>query len=78
VLVDIEADGDGAQVRANLVVHFAPSVPSGADDPAPQVQYILGEVYRLDARRTTDGWRLVRVETVPVWMSGKRPAVPAA
>jgi hypothetical protein len=76
VLVDVDVDGDRAKVRANLVVHFAPSEPTGAD-PAPHVQYILGEVYHLDAQRGADGWRLARVETIPVWMSGTRPAVPA-
>ena len=55
VLVDL--DGDRAAVRANLVVTFA-------DDAVTSQQ---GERYRFDAVRTPDGWRLSRVEVVPVW-----------
>jgi len=55
VLVDL--DGDRATVRANLVVTFA-------DDAVISQQ---GERYRFDAVRTADGWRLSRVEVVPVW-----------
>jgi 3-phenylpropionate/cinnamic acid dioxygenase small subunit len=55
VLVDL--DGDRAAVRANLVVTFA-------DDAVISQQ---GERYRFDAVRTADGWRLSRVEVVPVW-----------
>jgi 3-phenylpropionate/cinnamic acid dioxygenase small subunit len=55
VLIDL--DGDRAAVRANLVVTFA-------DDAVTSQQ---GERYRFDAVRTTDGWRLSRVEVVPVW-----------
>jgi SnoaL-like domain len=68
----VELDGDRAKVRANLVVQFAS--PSGAHESAlaPPVELTLGEVYHLDAVRTSDGWRLSRVETTPVWMSGSR------
>jgi SnoaL-like domain len=73
VLVDFDEDGDRARVRANLLVHFAPAeAPSGAA-VAPTVTCTQGQVYRLDAVRTTDGWRLSTVETSPVWMSGARP-----
>jgi 3-phenylpropionate/cinnamic acid dioxygenase small subunit len=72
----IEIDGDRADVRANLVVHFASAVASEGAAPegtlAPPVQFILGEVYRFDALRTERGWRLASVETIPVWMSGSR------
>lgn len=61
ILVDL-AD-DRASVRANLVVSFA----HGAGVPSPHRQ--MGEVYRFDARRTPEGWRLSRVESVPVWQS---------
>jgi hypothetical protein len=55
VLIDL--DGDRAEVRANLVVTFA-------DDAVSSQQ---GERYRFEAVRTADGWRLSRVEVVPVW-----------
>jgi 3-phenylpropionate/cinnamic acid dioxygenase small subunit len=55
VLIDL--DGDRARVRANLVVTFA-------DDAVTSQQ---GERYRFEAVRTPDGWRLSRVEVVPVW-----------
>jgi 3-phenylpropionate/cinnamic acid dioxygenase small subunit len=55
VLIDL--DGDRAAVRANLVVTFA-------DDAVTSQQ---GERYRFEAVRTPDGWRLSRVEVVPVW-----------
>ncbi len=71
VLVDPAGDHDHARVRANLVVHFAPS-PTEAVVAAP-VQFVLGEVYRFDVVRTAEGWRFSRIETVPVWMSGVRP-----
>jgi SnoaL-like domain len=65
----IDLDRDRAKVRANLVVPFA----SAGDDrpaPAPPAHLALGEIYRFDAVRTAAGWRLSRVEAVPVWMSG--------
>lgn len=68
VLVDL--DGDRAKVRANLVVYFAPRDDSDEPALAPPVGFILGEVYRFDGVRTAGGWRLARVETIPVWMSG--------
>ena len=59
VLVDL--DGDEATVRANLVATFIRS------DTAARPHMVLGEVYRIRARRTADGWRLASVETQPVW-----------
>lgn len=74
VLVDL--DGDRARVRANLVVTFA---EAGAGEAlAPPPEFTLGEVYRFEVVRTPDGWRFARVETTPVWMSGRVPAVPGA
>ncbi len=77
LLIDIE--GDQARVRGNLVVQVAP--PPAADTPAqvpaalaPTLGFSLGEVYHIDCVRTPDGWRFSKVNTVPVWMSGKRPA----
>jgi 3-phenylpropionate/cinnamic acid dioxygenase small subunit len=61
----IDLDGDRATIRANLVVNF---VRDGAEP-----FFTLGEVYRFDARRTPDGWRLSRVESTPVWATGSRP-----
>jgi hypothetical protein len=76
LLVDLE--GDRATVRGNLVVQVAP--PPATDMPAPTppalaptLGFTLGEVYRIDCVRTPDGWRFSQVNTVPVWMSGKRP-----
>jgi SnoaL-like protein len=76
LLVDLE--GDRATVRGNLVVQVAP--PPAPDTPAqvppalaPTLGFTLGEVYHIDCVRTPDGWRFARVDTVPVWMSGKRP-----
>ena len=66
VLVDL--DGERADVRANLVVTFA-------RDAVPY--FTLGEVYRFDARRTSDGWRLSRVESTPVWTTGSRDGAQA-
>jgi SnoaL-like domain len=67
----VAPDGDRATVRANLVVHFAPSGdPAGGAAPAPPARFVLGEVYRFDVVRTPQGWRFSRVETSPVWMSG--------
>jgi hypothetical protein len=58
-LVDI--DGDRASVRANLLVAFA---AAGPEDPQP---FLLGEVYRFELRRTTDGWRISSLRSTPVW-----------
>ena len=59
VLIDL--DGDRATVRANLVVTFA-------DDAVTSQQ---GERYRFEAVRTSDGWRLSRVQVAPVWKRGR-------
>jgi hypothetical protein len=77
VLIDL--DGDDATVRANLVATFIRA------DATSRPHMVLGEVYRLHARRTADGWRLSSVETEPVWAAeptavdlgellGRRPA----
>ncbi|MEU1962309.1 nuclear transport factor 2 family protein [Nocardia sp. NPDC019304] len=68
VLIDLH--GDTAEVRANLIATFALATSDGT--PPPPV-YTLGEVYRFDAVRTGEGWRLSRVQTTPVWSTGKRP-----
>jgi hypothetical protein len=74
VLVD--RDGDRATVRANLMVTFAPLAGTPESAFAPQVQFVLGEVYHFDVVRTAGRWRFARVETVPVWMSGSRGPSP--
>ncbi|WP_454199042.1 nuclear transport factor 2 family protein [Nocardia sp. Marseille-Q1738] len=68
VLVDLR--GDAADVRANLIATFAPAATNGT---IPQPQYTLGEIYRFDAVRTAEGWRLSRVQTIPIWSNGTRP-----
>jgi ketosteroid isomerase-like protein len=57
--VQVDLDGDRAEVRANALVVFA--APGGPPE------LVMGEVYRFTARRTADGWRLTRVETTPAW-----------
>ncbi|WP_280474447.1 nuclear transport factor 2 family protein [Nocardia asiatica] len=68
VLIDLR--GDAADVRANLIATFA---PASSDGSIPQPQYTLGEIYRFDAVRTGEGWRLSRVRTTPIWSTGARP-----
>jgi hypothetical protein len=77
VLVDVDATGDRATVRADLVVVFARRDPSSAPPTpfGPEPPTALGEVYRFTARRTVDGWRLASVATEPVWVSFA-PVVP--
>jgi len=62
--VVIDLDGDRASIRANLLVTF-----TGRSD-VPGSHLSLGEVYHFDALRTPYGWRLARVESIPVWTSG--------
>jgi DNA-binding MarR family transcriptional regulator len=59
VLIDL--DGDRATVSANLVATFV----GGTDGSGPHSQ--LGERYRFEAVRSSEGWRLSRVEARPVW-----------
>ncbi|WP_219417792.1 nuclear transport factor 2 family protein [Pseudonocardia nigra] len=66
-LIDLGADT--AAVRANALVTMVDRGP----DRRPALQ--MGEVYRLGARRTPEGWRLTSVETVPLWAEGNVPAL---
>ena len=66
----IDLDGDSGGVRANLVVPFATSSEHDQPALAPTAEFALGEVYSFGVVRTADGWRLSRIETTPVWMSG--------
>ena len=68
----IDLDGDRGEVRANLVVPFAATASNDQEALAPPVRFALGEIYGFDVVRTSAGWRLSRVETVPVWMFGTR------
>ncbi|WP_433193340.1 nuclear transport factor 2 family protein [Nocardia sp. CA-107356] len=70
VMIDLR--GDTAEVRANLIATFTPAV-TAEPRTAPEPQFTLGEIYRFDAVRTTEGWRLSRVETTPQWSTGTRP-----
>jgi hypothetical protein len=56
----VELDGDRGVVTANLTVRFAPLAEGGES-------YTLGERYRFEVARGDDGWRLGRIEVVPVW-----------
>ena len=80
LLVDI--DGDRAEARANLVVHFGPidggdgtSAPPPAL-PAPPVEYSTGEVYRFDFARIPTGWHFTRIEVTPTWTAGTPNPIP--
>ncbi len=55
----IDLDGDRASARANLQGSFV--------DAEGNLALELGAVYRFRARRTSDGWRLARIEVTPVW-----------
>lgn len=71
LLIDVDPSDTPAKakVRANLLVHSAPLVGV----PAPAVEFTLGEIYRFDVVRTSEGWRFSRVETEAIWMSGTMP-----
>ena len=73
VLVDL--NGDRATVRANLVVDTTIAGEAPAGGPAPPRRCAVGEVYHFEVLRTPGGWRLSRVETVPVWLSGSLPPI---
>jgi hypothetical protein len=71
--VVVDLDGDTARVRANVVAGFAPSLPADPDAGSllpPPVEVTFGTVYRYGAVRTSDGWRLSRVEIDRLWFSG--------
>jgi SnoaL-like domain len=70
--VSIDLDGDRARVGANLIATFV----GGPDGSGPDSQ--LGERYRFEAVRTSDGWRLSRVEARPVWSARSTSAGPGA
>jgi ketosteroid isomerase-like protein len=57
VLVDV--DGDRASATANLLVTFAGESQQG-------------ERYSFGVARTSDGWRLSRIEVTPVWRTELR------
>jgi hypothetical protein len=68
----IELSGDKAKVRANLLgfhVHRA-------EEPA--AHFDIGERYRFEMIRTTDGWRISHMTTEPVWTAGESPSPPPA
>lgn len=57
----IDVHGDRATIRANhLAVHV-----TGESDPADALT--AGLVHRFEARRTPDGWRIVRGRAEVVW-----------
>lgn len=68
VIVDLH--GDAADVRANVFAGFAPAAPDAGSPLAPPVEVTFGTVYRYQAVRTPDGWRLSQVEITPLWVSG--------
>jgi hypothetical protein len=40
---------------------------------APKVTFTLGEVYRFEVVRTSQGWRFSQVDALPIWYWGTRP-----
>ncbi|MEV0620384.1 nuclear transport factor 2 family protein [Nonomuraea sp. NPDC050404] len=62
----VEVHGDHADVRADVIVTF-----SDADAPedrlAPAPRRTLSERFRYEAIRSSEGWRLSRVDATPVW-----------
>ncbi|GIG20492.1 polyketide cyclase [Cellulomonas chitinilytica] len=61
----VELAGDTGAMRANLAARFATA------DLETVLE--LGAVYRLATRRTAGGWRLARLEIVPLWRVGAAP-----
>ncbi|MBE3015765.1 nuclear transport factor 2 family protein [Microbispora sp. NEAU-D428] len=72
----IEVDGETAKITANLLAVFV-GQPEGRGK-------LFGERYQLTAVRTPRGWRISRVEGVPLWeatlseITPFHPAVPRA
>jgi hypothetical protein len=71
--VAIDLDGDHAEARANAIITFAPDQPEARltiNDAEQAASYLtLGEVYRFEARRTDDDWRITRIEVARRWSS---------
>jgi hypothetical protein len=69
--VVIDLHGDHAEARANAIITFAPDGPGRRltlnDSEQPEPYVTIGEVYRSQARRTDDGWRLSRIEVARRW-----------
>jgi hypothetical protein len=80
ILVEVDRDesrdADRAEVRANLMVSFAPIAGRTERDLAPAVEYAMGGVYRFGVVRTAGGWRFSRIGTTPIWRAGDQPPVP--
>ncbi|MFB4282020.1 nuclear transport factor 2 family protein [Nonomuraea sp. MTCD27] len=77
-LVDVDADGRHAGVRADVIVTFsAAAAPEG--QLAPEPRRTLSERFRYDVTRSPEGWRLSGVDATPVWVIENQPqdAVPA-
>ena len=68
----IDVAGDAATARANLLVSFATPLDTDLPGQPPLVRSIQGQVYHFDLVRRDGGWRISRLETVPVWKSGHR------
>ncbi|MFD8495391.1 nuclear transport factor 2 family protein [Amycolatopsis sp. NPDC059657] len=62
--IDIAVEGDTASVRAQLT---ATHVHRAAD---PTTYFSLGGYYDADVVRLAEGWRMRRLEFVPVWVGG--------
>ena len=61
---------DLGRLPLDHMVSFA--TPQAIDQPGqpPMVRSIQGQVYRFDLVRVDGGWRISRIETIPVWKSG--------
>jgi hypothetical protein len=75
ILIDLA--GNTATARANLVVSFATRLATDQPGHPPMVRSIQGQVYHFDFVRLDAGWRISKIETIPVWMSGHLDRSPA-
>jgi hypothetical protein len=62
----IDVAGNMATARANLMVSFATRLATDQPGQPPMVRSIQGQVYRFDFVRLDGGWRISRIETIPV------------
>jgi SnoaL-like protein len=74
--VVVDLDGDRASIRANHLSTFVQAeqlVAPGERGHNPEPQFRIASVYRYEAVRTPEGWRLSSMEMHPLWETGERP-----
>ncbi|MFJ5922497.1 nuclear transport factor 2 family protein [Kitasatospora sp. NPDC092948] len=70
----IELDGDRAAVRWNAImthVHLAATQQARGEEPGGH--FDVGGTFTGEAVRTSEGWRLRRLEVQAVWTTGRGP-----